>query len=153
MTTVTRLVDVTVKVPLEMAFEYVSDIKRHPEWNSGLRIEELTAGPIAVGKEYGTHGEVAIQKDRPNTVRVSQYDPPHKFAFIARDPNFGDVQHEFTFTQTPQGVVIRRSMTLSLNPLIAILFRLFVYPMIGRPSMLRSFAALKESLEKLDQPL
>ena len=148
MTMVTRSVEVTVDAPLQMAFEYVSDLKRHPEWNKGLQIEELTPGPIAVGKQYASRGEVAVQKDRPNTLRVSQYEPPHKFAFTARDPNFGDVQHEFKFTQEPGGVVISRAMTLRLKPIIAILFRLLIYPLVGQPSMIRSFAALKERLEE-----
>jgi uncharacterized protein YndB with AHSA1/START domain len=147
MTRVTRSVQVTVNAPLQIAFEYVSDLKRHPEWNQGLRIEERTPGPIAVGKEYSSRGEVAVQKDRPNTLRVSQYEPPHKFAFLARDPNFGVVLHQFKFTQASEGVLIDRAMTLQLNPIIAILFRLLVYPMVGQPSMIRSFAALKAKFE------
>jgi hypothetical protein len=76
MTVVVRTHKVLVKASLQRAFEYVSDLTRHPEWSDGeLKIEEITPGPVAIGKEYHSRGEVAIQKDRPNTVRISHYEP------------------------------------------------------------------------------
>ena len=148
MTTVVRAHRILVKAPLQSVFEYVSDLTRHPEWSGGeLKIEAVTPGPIAVGKEYFSRGEVAVQKDRPNTVRISEHVPPHKFGFVSNDPDFGDVSHVFTFTQQERGVLIERAMTLSLNPIVAFLFRFFVYPFIGRPSMDKALAKLKEKLE------
>ena len=151
MTTVVRTHQILVHAPLQQAFEYVSDLTRHPEWSGGeLKIEAVTPGPIAVGKEYRSRGEVAVQKDRPNTVRVSVYEPPHKFGFIANDPDFGDVSHVFTFTQQSGGVLIERAMTVSLNPIIALGFRFLIYPFVGRPSMDKSLALLKTKLEGQD---
>ena len=148
MTTVLRRHQVLVNAPLHQTFDYVSDLTRHPEWSGGeLKIEALTPGPIAVGKEYRSRGEVAVQKDRPNTVRISAYEPPHKFGFVANDPDFGDVSHVFTFTQQVGGVLIERAMTVSLNPIVAFGFRFLIYPFVGRPSMNKSLARLKEKLE------
>jgi uncharacterized protein YndB with AHSA1/START domain len=148
MTTLVRSHQILVHAPLQKAFDYVSDLSRHPEWSGGeLKIEAVTPGPIAVGKEYQSRGEVAIQKDRPNTVQVTEYEPPRKFAFAANDPDFGKVTHEFTFTQQNGGVLIRRIMTVSLNPIMALLFRFFIYPLIGRPSMNRAMAGLKAKLD------
>ena len=148
MTTVVRTHRVLVNAPLQQAFDYVSDLTRHPEWSGGeLKIEALTPGPVAVGKEHRSRGEVAIQKERPNTVRVSAYEPPHKFGFVANDPDFGDVSHVFTFTKQDEGILIERAMTLSLNPIIAFGFRFLIYPFVGRPSMNKSLARLKKKLE------
>jgi uncharacterized protein YndB with AHSA1/START domain len=148
MTTVLRTHSILVHAPLQSAFDYVSDLTRHPEWSGGeLKIEAVTPGPIAVGKEYRSRGEVAIQKDRPNTVRVSRYEPPRTFGFVANDPDVGDVSHVFTFTEQHGGVLIARAMTLSLHPVVAFLFRFFVYPFVGSPSMNKSLAKLKEKLE------
>ena len=148
MTRVVRTHKVLVNAPLQTVFDYVSDLTRHPEWSEGeLKIEAITPGPIAVGKEYASRGEVAVQKDRPNRVRVSEYRSPHTFGFVANDPDIGDVSHIFTFTEQNGGVLIERAMTLSLNPLVAVLFRLFIYPFIGRPAMDKSLAKLKEKLE------
>lgn len=148
MITMIRTVEVLVRAPLQSTFDYVSDLSRHPEWSGGLKIEAVTAGPIAIGKEYASRGEVAVQKDRPNTVRVLHYEPPHKFGFIAKDPDFGKVSHEFTFTAQNGDVLIKRTMTVSLNPIVAFMFRFFIYPLIGNPSMKKSLAALKMKLEE-----
>src|SRR5688500_16811337 len=131
MTTVVRVHQVLVHAPVQSVFEYVSDLTRHPEWSGGeLKIEAVTPGPIDVGKEYFSRGAVAVQKDRPNTVRISEYAPPHKFGFVSNDPDAGDVSHVFTFTEQERGVLIDRTMTLSLNPIVAFLFRFFVYPFV-----------------------
>ena len=149
MTTVIRSHQVLVHVPLQSAFEYVSDLTRHPEWSDGeLKVEAITPGPIAVGKEYASRGEFAIQKDRLNLVRVSQYEPPHIFGFVSKDPGVGDVSHVFTFSDQNGDVLITRTMTVNLNPIVAFLFRFFVYPLVGSPSMDKSMAALKTKLEK-----
>ncbi len=147
MTTVVRSHQVLVHAPLQKAFDYVSDLTRHPEWSGGdLKIEAITPGPIAVGKEYRSRGEVAVQKDRPNTVQITEYKSPHKFAFAAKDPDFGKVIHEFTFTEQDKGVLVTRAMTVNLNPFVAFAFRFFIYPLIGRPSMNRAMAGLKAKL-------
>jgi hypothetical protein len=133
---------------LGSTFEYVSDLSRHPEWNAGLKINAVEPGPIAVGKEYVSHGEVAVQKDRPNTVRISQYQPQNRFGFVSNDRDFGEVSHEFTFTEQNGEVLIMRTMTVTLNPFVAFFFRTLIYPLIGRPAMNRSMAALKVKLEE-----
>lgn len=149
MTTLTRSHQILVHAPLQLVFDYVSDLTRHPEWSSGqLRIEAVAPGPVAVGKEYVSRGEVAVQKDRPNTVRIAEYEAPHRFGFVANDPDFGEVSHVFAFTELGAGVLVIRSMTVSLNPIMAFLFRFFIYPLIGRPSMDKSLAMLKAKLEK-----
>jgi len=148
MTTVIRTTQLLVNAPLQKVFDYVSDLTRHPEWSGGeLRIDPVKSDPIAVGKEYISHGEVATQKNRPNQLQVTEYAPPHKFSFVAVDPDFGKVYHVFTFTEQSGGVMVTREVTLNLNPLVAFAFRLIVYPLIGNPAMQRAFARLKTKLE------
>jgi len=149
MTTVTRTSQILVHAPLQSTFEYVSDLSCHPEWSGGLKIDAVTPGPVAVGKEYISHGVVAVQKDRPNTGRVSHYEPPHEFGFVAKDPDFGDVSHLFTIRAQNGDVLIVRTMTVNLNPIMAFFFGTFIYPLIGRPSMNKSLAALKVKLEQM----
>ena len=149
MTIVVRSHQILVHAPLQFVFDYVSDLTRHPEWSGGqLKIEAVAPGPIVVGKEYVSRGEVAVQKDRPNTVQISQYESPHTFGFVANDPDFGKVSHVFTFTEQEGKVLVKRTMTLSLHPFMAFLFRFFIYPFIGIHSMDRSLARLKAKLEE-----
>jgi len=148
MTTVIKTTQVLVHAPLQSTFDYVSDLSLHPEWNGGLNIEAVEPGPIAVGKEYLSHGVVAVQKNRPNSVRVSLYEPVYKFGFVSNDPNFGKVLHEFKFSEQNGDVLITRTMTVTMNLIMAFLFRLFIYPLIGGPAMNKSMTALKVKLEE-----
>ena len=148
MTAVIKINQVLVQAPLESTFEYVSDFSCHPEWNGRLKVEPVTPGPIEVDKEYISHGEVATKKNRQNTVQVSQYEPPHIFGFVAKDLDFGDVFHVFTLSEQNGDVLIVRTMTVTLNPIMAVLFNTFIYPMVGGPSMKKSMAALKRKLEE-----
>jgi len=148
MTTVIRVVQVLVHAPLQTVFDYVSDLTKHPQWSGGeLKIEAVTPGSIAVGKEYNSHGQVATQKDRPNQLQVTVYEPPRTFGFVATDPDFGKVFHVFTLNEQSGGVMVTRTVTLNLKPIIAFAFRLFVYPLIGNPAMQKSFNRLKANLE------
>ena len=148
MTTVVRVTQLLVNAPIQKVFDYISDLTKHPEWSGGeLRIEPTASGPVAVGKEYVSHGEVATQKNRPNQLQVSEYDPPRKFSFVAIDPDFGKVYHVFTFTEQSGGVMVTRTVTLNLNPFVAFAFRLIIYPLIGNPAMQKAFAKLKAKLE------
>ena len=151
MSTIVRTHDVLVGVPQQTAFDYVSDLTQHPEWNGGLKIEAVSPGPVQVGKEYVSHGAVATQKDRPNAVQITECAPPRVFGFVAFDPSFGKVFHVFNFREQNEDVLITRTMTLSLKPVVAILFQLFIYPLIGRPAMNRSMSALKAKLEEMAQ--
>ena len=148
MTTVVRVTQVLVKAPLQKVFDYVADLTKHPEWSGGeLHIDAVGSGPIAVGKEYLSKGEVAIQKNRPNQLQVTVYEPPRKFGFVAKDPDFGEVDHVFTFTEQSGGVMVTRTVTLNLNPFVAFGFRFLIYPLVGNPAMQKAMNALKTKLE------
>jgi uncharacterized protein YndB with AHSA1/START domain len=149
MTTVVRVSQVLVHAPLQTVFDYVADLTKHPEWSGGeLKIDAVSAGPIAVGKEYLSKGQVATQKNRPNQLQVTEYEPPRKFSFVAKDPDFGKVYHVFTFPEQDGGVLVTRTTTLNLNPAVVFMFRLVIYPLIGGPAMQRAFAKLKARLEQ-----
>jgi uncharacterized protein YndB with AHSA1/START domain len=149
MTKVVRTHQILVHAPLQSVFDYVADLTRHPEWSSGqLTIEATQPGPIAVGKEYLSRGEAAGQKNRPNRVRISEYEPPHRFGFVADDPAIKNISHVFTFIEQEGGVLVRRVMTLPLHPMAALVFRFLVYPLVGSPAMDKSLALLKAELEQ-----
>jgi uncharacterized protein YndB with AHSA1/START domain len=148
MTTLTTTYRITINARPETVFAYVSDLTRHPEWSGGrLTIEAVTPGPVAVGSPYHSRGDVAGQTDRPNELRVTQYQPPTRFAFTAKDPDFGEVVHEFTFTPQDGGTLMERAVTITLPSVRAFLFRTVIHPLIGKPMMDKALAALKTKLE------
>jgi len=89
-----------------------------------------------------------MQKERPNHLRVTEFEPPINFGFTAQDADFGRVHHRFTFAKQDWGVRIQRTVTMSMNPLMAFAFRFLIYPFIGKPMMDKAFAALKRKLER-----
>lgn len=148
MTTLTNSYHVAINARPETVFAYVSDLPRHPEWSGGrLKIEAVTAGSAAVGHLYHSHGDIPGQKDRPNELRITDLQKPKRFAFIAQDPDFGNVLHEFIFQPRDGGTLLERRVTVTLPSLKAFAFRTFIQPMIGKPMMDRSLAALKRNLE------
>jgi uncharacterized protein YndB with AHSA1/START domain len=149
MTIIVNTYRVVINARPEAVFAYVSDLTRHPEWSGGrLKIESVSSGPVAVGSQYRSHGDVAGQKDRPNELRVTQYQPPTRFAFVAKDPDFGDVPHEFAFKPEAGGTLMERTVTVTMPPVRAFLFRTFIRPLVGKPMMDKALAALKAKMEQ-----
>jgi uncharacterized protein YndB with AHSA1/START domain len=149
MPTLTRSLEMLINAPIQTVFDSISDLTRHPEWSGGnLKIVAVSPGPIAAGKEYRSHGDVGnVQKGRANTVKVTEYEPPHRFAFVSTDPDFGEVTHLFTLAQEGSSIRLQREMTLTLKPLVAFGFTFVTYPLLGKPSLQRDFTALKKKLE------
>jgi hypothetical protein len=92
MKTIVRSHQILVHAPLQATFDYVSDLTRRPEWSGGqLMIEAVATSLVEIGKKY-----------------VSHYEPPHILGFVASDPGFGDVTHEFKIIKAPDGCSYRR---------------------------------------------
>ena len=139
---------VTIRAAQEIVFKYVSDLTRHPEWSGGrLRVEARSPGPVTAGSQFESWGDLPQQKDRHNDLRVTLYQPPGLFTFIAKDPDFGEVEHAFTFESKAQGTEVVRTVTTSVPVLMALLSRFFLHPLIGKPMMDKSMRRLKERLE------
>ena len=138
---------VSINAKPEIVFDYVSDLRRHSEWNEGLRIEALTPGPPGVGSRYHTVGNV-LKKDRPNELEVTLFQPPTRFAFVVQDPNFNKIMHEFSIQAKDNGTLLERTVEANMPLLVWIVWRLLIFPFIDRPSMNKSLAALKAVSER-----
>jgi hypothetical protein len=73
---------------------------------------------------------------------------PSRFTFVAQDPSFGDVTHEFRFTPQDGGTLMERTVTSTLAPLTAFAFRTVIRPLVGKPLMDKALAALKTKMEQ-----
>jgi uncharacterized protein YndB with AHSA1/START domain len=140
MTTTTRTFSVSINARPEDVFAYVSDLTRHGEWNEGLRIEAVTSGSPGVGSQYRSWGKPGHFL---NEIKITAYQPPTRFAFVASQAGFSDFQHEFVVRPQNGGTVMERIVT-GKRPLLA---RLILWPLFGRPAMTKSLAALKAKLE------
>ncbi len=154
MPTLTNTYQVTIQAPPEKVFAYVSDLTRHPEWSGGqLKVESRSSGPIAAGSQYVSYGELLNEKERKNELRVTQFKPPGRFAFIAKDPGVGEVLHTFTFKPQGNGTLVERVVTHTQPALRAFGFRFLINPLVSNPMMEKAMARLKARLEGQPDPL
>lgn len=139
-------VSTPVDVPLEQAFDYVSDLTRHGEWASDpVQIVPLSSGSPAVGSRYRStaqsHG-VTFHSE----LEITECVPPTRFAFVGQDST-GRVNHLFTFQSTDKGTLVKRRMQFDVNLLQWLAYLVVVYP-VRIPSARRTLKLLKERLEK-----
>ena len=137
---------VSIQADPEFVFAYVSDLPRHSEWNTGLTVEALAPGPMRVGSEYRSIGQPG---NAMNIVTLTYYQPPTRFTFVASHSTFGDVTHEFVVRPDGAGALLDRIVTSSMRLHQALIWRWIVWPLIDRPSMNKSMAALKRRIEEL----
>ena len=134
----------------EAVFAYIADLTLHPEWNGHLHVTALTPGEIQVGSKYHSVGKT-LNEDRHNEISVTAYQPPSIFSFIAIDPDFKDITHEFKLTPQNGGTLVERTITVHMSPMMAILWNLLLFPLINKRENNHSMAALKGQLDKIKQ--
>jgi len=146
-------------VPAEVAFDYVSDVTRHPEWAANrMSVVALTPGPARVGSRYRT---IASQggKNWESTVEITQHDRPHLFEFIAvggatGEPADDPHHHIFTFREVAGGTEMelhRRSRGFERRSMFVRLLLRFVATPLGQaimPRLARNIALSQENIKR-----
>jgi uncharacterized protein YndB with AHSA1/START domain len=121
MKTVTNIFRVSINAKPETVFAYVSELSRHGEWNSGLRIEAVTSGPVSVGSKFHSWGKPG---NRQNDIEITDYQPPTRFTFVAHDPNFNAVTHKFTVSSQGDGSLVERTVTAHMALFVWFVWRI-----------------------------
>ena len=129
----------------EEVFAYISDFTRHSEWNEGLTVEKVSEGDVAVGTEYHSTGK-QMGKSVKNTVIVTEIESPSKLSFTGSDGKVEFLQ-QLTLSDHNGGTRLERTTSAEVNPVLAILFKILIGPLIANPSMNKSLRKLKANLE------
>jgi uncharacterized protein YndB with AHSA1/START domain len=139
---------IEVAAPPEKVFDYLADVRRHPEWANpkAQMIAEQTAGKgPGQGATYKTRA-VFVNKPVTADVQVTAFDRPNRFAIRSDQHQEGkkDVwyENEFTLTRSPNSTLISKHTTSNGNPVVGVV----AYPAI-RGDALTSLRNLKEKLE------
>lgn len=141
------------KVDPQRAFDYVSDIARHPEWTvNEVVVRPGQPGPVRLGSRFTSSGRQG-GRDWPSELEVTIFEPPVRFEFTATGGPGGTRpghphRHEFLLTAEDGGtrIELRRA-----DPIPNVLLGL-VAPMIVRVTLgirLRTLGNLRSRLEKL----
>ena len=138
--------DISINASQDAVFEYVSDFTKHGEWTDDLRIEAVSDGPIAVGSEYKSIGKL-MGKDVENNVKITAFDAPNRIAFTAIDPKDFPFHGELNFQSAGDGTLHTRKVEFDLNPIMAVLFKALIGPLVANRSMNKTLRNLKAKLE------
>ena len=130
----------------EDVFSYISDLTRHGEWNESLRVETVSDGPAAVGSQYRSTGRM-MGKEFQNDVRITELESPTRLSFISNDGK-NDFLQEFTFRPIGGGTSLERRLTTEMNPMMKLMFKAVIGPLVATRSMNKSLEALKGKLEQ-----
>lgn len=132
----------------EEAFDYVSDVSRHPEWaNPGakMRMDPVSGGAPHPGAKYRSQA-VFIRKPVSADLEITKLERPGRFAYSVAHHQQGkkDVHYEntFTFTRADGGTLIEKTLWGDGNPIVLFL----AYPAV-RADAMKSLRNLKAKLE------
>ena len=138
---------VTANVPVDVAYAYVADLLRHPEWSpDSMEMTAQQPGPITAGSRFTAVGHL-VGKPNPSEVEVVAVEPGKRFAFQATYSN-SVWMNEFLFTPVVGGTQIDRRMTVLQGPLLLKLIFPIINPLIIRPGHAKSLGMLRDKLEK-----
>lgn len=132
----------------EQAFDYVSDVSRHPEWanpNAKMRMDPVSGGAPHLGAKYRSQA-VFIRKPVSADLEITKFERPARFAYSVSHHQQGkkDVHYEntFTFTRADGGTLIEKTLWGDGNPIVLFL----AYPAV-RADAMKSLRNLKARLE------
>jgi Polyketide cyclase / dehydrase and lipid transport len=132
----------------EEAFDYVSDISRHPDWanpSAKMRMEAVSGGAPHLGAKYRSQA-VFVRKPVSADLEITKFERPRTFAYSVAHHQQGkkDVHYEntYTFTRADGGTLIEKSLSSDGNQIVLMI----AYPAI-RGDAMKSLRNLKTTLE------
>jgi hypothetical protein len=133
----------------EQAFDYVSDISRHPEWanpSAKMRMDPVSGGAPHLGAKYRSEA-VFVRKPVSADLEITKFERPGTFAYSVAHHQQGkkDVHYEntYTFTGADGGTLIEKSLSSDGNPMVFFI----AYPAI-RGDAMKSLRNLKATLQR-----
>ena len=103
-------------------------------------------GAAAVGSQYRSNGRM-MGKEFQNDIRITELESPTRLSFIANDGKT-DYLQELTFRSVTGGTRLERRLTTEMNPIMKLMFKAMIGPLLATPSMNKSLKALKGKLEQ-----
>jgi uncharacterized protein YndB with AHSA1/START domain len=78
-------VSVVVHRKPDEVFAYLADVTRHAEWSPKAYRVEGIEGPVELGSTFTSYGWVPKDAEHRNDVEVTQFQPPSRLQFTARE--------------------------------------------------------------------
>jgi uncharacterized protein YndB with AHSA1/START domain len=144
---VVKTFSVDIGRPAPEVFAYLSDLTRHGEWSpTGLRVEPIAPGPVAVGGRYRSFG-FNLGRQFENQLEITEFEPPKRFGFRAQTQIGSRLfRHTFVLTPTAAGVRVDRIIE---EPKVGVIFGLLAWIVIPPRRQRKTLKLLKSRIETL----
>lgn len=135
-----------VNAKQQKVYDYVSDFSRHGEWSAGLNVEPVSDGPTIAGSEYKSVGK-QLGKQVENSLKVTECDAPKRLCFVSSDGK-AEFLNEIDFIDQAGGTLLERQVSFDANPVLKLMFKAVIGPLVANPSMNKSLRKLRDNVEQ-----
>lgn len=135
-----------VECPPETAFQYLSDITRHPEWaNNKLEVQKTSEGPISEGATFRSIGHLMGKHE--GEVRIVELVPNEKIVYEA-DDDTGRARHTILIAPANGGSMITKSFELLETKALTFKLASPLLPIIAPRGLEQDLRKIKQRLEE-----
>jgi hypothetical protein len=136
---------IQIQAPASSVFDYVADVRRHPEWAAQrleVRPQDRDGSPLST-YDCTAHLGMPIR----GTIRVVSADPPLRFAYECED-----MSGRYLWTMSVRTLGGGSRLTMRVERLsgpfwVRLLQPIIIWPLIGLPGVRRGLANIKDQME------
>ena len=136
---------IQIQAPASTVFDYVADVRRHPEW-AAQRLQVRARGRDT--DPLNTYDSTArLGLPIRGTIRIVSAEPPLRFAYECEDMSG---HHLWTMSLRTVGGGSRLTMRVErlAGPLwVRLLQPILMWPLVGRPGVRKALVNIKRSVE------
>jgi hypothetical protein len=140
---------IQIQAPAGAVFDYVADVRRHPEW-AAQRLEVQLQNRST--SSLSTYDSIAhLGMPIKGTIRVVSAEPPLRFAYECED-----MSGHYLWTVSLRTLGGGSRLTLRVERLagpwwVRLLQPILIWPLVGRPGVRRAVGNIKERVEQMER--
>jgi uncharacterized protein YndB with AHSA1/START domain len=136
---------VHIDAPPEQVYQYVTDIKRHPEWASNPMEMTVQGGPVQVGTKFNSVVKAFGSETGQGT--VLEMVPPSRFVYECDTSTSGIWRWTMTITPEDGGTRLASRGDGIKTPGWFKVVQKFTFPFVGRKMATKGLANIKAKVE------
>lgn len=80
-------------------------------------------------------------------MKITEFNAPDRIAFTATDPKDFPFHRDIKFEAQGDGMLLTRKVEFEFNPVMALVFKALIGPLVSNPSMNKTLRNLKARME------
>jgi Polyketide cyclase / dehydrase and lipid transport len=137
--------NIQIQAPASRIFDYVADVRRHPEWAAQRLVVRSQDGN---GVSVGTYESTAyLGLPIRGRIRIVSAEPPLRFAYECEDMS-GHYLWTMSLRSLGGGVRLTMRVERLAGPWwVRLLQPVFIWPLVGRRGVRRALANIRRQIE------